>query len=97
MAEVAITHERTPAGGRYVAKLAGHRGEAVLTYSRPDPSRADAQHTFTPPSMRGQRVATALVERIVADARQEGFRIEPTCPFVADLFDRHPEWADLRA
>jgi len=47
--------------------------------------------------MRGQGVATALVERLVADARREGFRIVPLCPFVKAQFDRHPEWSDLRA
>jgi predicted GNAT family acetyltransferase len=33
----------------------------------------------------------------VADARREGFKIRPTCPFVVALFNRHPDWADLRA
>jgi hypothetical protein len=36
-------------------------------------------------------------ELIVADARREGFKIRPVCPFVAELFDRRPDWADLRA
>ena len=47
--------------------------------------------------MRGQGIASALVEQLIADARREGFKIVPHCPFVAAQFDRHPEWSDLRA
>ncbi len=39
----------------------------------------------------------ALVEALIEDARSEGFKIIPTCSYVAAQFDRHPEWADLRA
>jgi predicted GNAT family acetyltransferase len=46
--------------------------------------------------LRGRGIATQLVERLVSDARREGFRIRPTCPFVAGLFDQHHDWADLR-
>jgi predicted GNAT family acetyltransferase len=34
---------------------------------------------------------------MVADARREGFRIRPLCPFVVSLFSQRPEWADLEA
>ena len=47
--------------------------------------------------MRGQGVASALVERLIADARREGFKVVPKCPFVVAQFERHPEWADVRA
>ena len=56
-----------------------------------------ADHTLTPVALRGQGIATALVEHMVADARREGFKIRPTCPFVVALFDHRPEWSDLRA
>ena len=38
-----------------------------------------------------------VVEALIEDARSEGFKIIPTCSYVAAQFDRHPEWADLRA
>ncbi len=50
-----------------------------------------------PPDIGGQGVAARLVEALVADAREMGFRIEPACSYVAAKFDEHPEWADLRA
>ncbi len=37
----------------------------------------------------------ALVERLISDARTEGFTIVPLCPFVRSQYQRHPEWSDV--
>jgi predicted GNAT family acetyltransferase len=95
--DIAITRELTGAGGRYVGRIEGVEGEAELTFIRPQPALLIADHTGTPHSMRGMGAASALVERLVADARREGFKIVPQCPFVKAQFDRHPDWADLLA
>jgi predicted GNAT family acetyltransferase len=97
MTEVTVTRELEPARGRYVARLPGSADEAVLTFQRVNPELVVADHTLTPVALRGRGIATVLVERLVADARREGFKIRPVCPFVAELFDRRPDWADLRA
>jgi hypothetical protein len=97
VAKISVTRELQATHGRYVAKIEGFPGEAELSFSRPDPSIVSADHTGTPVALRGQGIATALVEQLVADARREGFRIRPICSFVAAQFDRHPEWSDLRA
>ena len=96
MAEVTVTREEKAGRGRYVGKLEGFDGEAVLSYSRTDPAVVIADHTGTPAAMRGHGIASALVERLIADARREGFRIVPLCSFVESQFDLHPEWSDLR-
>jgi predicted GNAT family acetyltransferase len=97
MADVTITRELAPKRGRYVAKVAGVDGEAELTFARLEGNRVLADHTLTPVALRGRGIATALVERLVADARREGFKVVPLCPFVVDQFDRHADWADIRA
>lgn len=97
MTEVAVTREQGATDGRYVARMEGSDAEAELKYRRPAPAIVDAFHTGTPPALRGRGIATRLVERLVADARREGFRIVPTCPFVSAQFESHPEWSDLRA
>jgi predicted GNAT family acetyltransferase len=97
MTNVTVTRELGPTRGRYIGRIAGHAGEAELTFGRVNPELVIADHTLTPVALRGQGIATALVEHMVADARREGFRIRPTCPFVVALFDHRPEWADLRA
>lgn len=48
-----------------------------------------------PQALRGNGIASALVERLVEDARKEGFKIVPSCPFVKAMFDKHPEWAPV--
>lgn len=97
MADVTITRELTASKGRYVGRIAGVEGEAELTFSRANPQLVIADHTGAPDSMRGMGAARALVERLVADARAEGFKIVPLCPFVKAQFERHPDWSDLRA
>ena len=95
--EVTVTRELKPTRGRYVARVAGQPGEAVLTFERERPDLIVADHTLTPVPLRGRGIATVLVEHMIADARREGFKVRPTCPFVVAQFDRHPDWSDLRA
>jgi len=97
MNEVSITREMDARRGRYVARIAGSDAEAELTFFRDDPNVFVADHTGTPVALRGRGIATQLVERMVADARQEGFRIRPACPFVVALFSQHPDWSDVHA
>jgi predicted GNAT family acetyltransferase len=97
MADLSITREMDAARGRYVAKIAGGDAEAELTFLREDPNVFVADHTETPRALRGQGIASKLVERMVADARTEGFKIRPLCPFVVALFSQHPDWSDVRA
>jgi predicted GNAT family acetyltransferase len=97
VADVTVTRELTASKGRYVGRIAGVEGEAELTFSRANPQLVIADHTGAPDSMRGMGAARALVERLVADARAEGFKIVPLCPFVKAQFERHPDWSDLRA
>jgi predicted GNAT family acetyltransferase len=94
-AKLDIRREDGPEGGRYITTLP--EGEAELTYRRVAPDLVSADHTFTPLAARGRGAAGALVAALVADARAEGFKIRPKCPYVAVWFVRHPDAADLRA
>ena len=78
--------------GRYVSGLDGD--EAELTFSITSPTLRIADHTGVPDRVRGTGVGQKLVERMVQDAREQGFRIVPLCPFVNAQRRRHPEWAD---
>jgi predicted GNAT family acetyltransferase len=92
LAEFEIAREVDGSKGRYVIRQDG--AEAELTYSIASPTLVIADHTGVPDSFRGTGAGAALVARIVADARAEGFRIMPLCPFVNAQRKRHPEWAD---
>lgn len=92
-----ITHEDLGNAGRYAAMLPGIPDEAELTWRTAGPGVIVADHTYAPPSMRGTGIAEAMVLRLIADARNKGLRIVPACSYVRAQFDRHPDWADLRA
>ena len=92
----AITRETTEHGGVYWAEVAGASRKAELTWQDRSGVRL-VDHTFVPPEARGQGLAKKLVEAIVADARAQGFKIAPLCPYVVTAFGRNPDWADVRA
>lgn len=92
-----IKIEREIAGdhGRYVGHMNGIEGEAELTFTRRGPKLISADHTGAPESMRGTGAALALVQVMIADARREGVKVIPTCPYVKAQVRKHPEWADV--
>jgi predicted GNAT family acetyltransferase len=52
-------------------------------------------HTETFAGHKGQGVAGKIIERALADAREEGVEVLPFCSFVADYIGKHREYADL--
>ena len=82
--------------GEYRAHLAGSDHVGRLTWVKRGEARV-AEHTIVPPAIGGRGIAGELVKALIADAREQGFRIVPQCSYVAAQFARHPEWADLRA
>jgi predicted GNAT family acetyltransferase len=95
MTDPVITREISGSKGRYVIRQNGE--EAELTWSITSPTLVIADHTGVPDSFRGTGAGLALVTRLVEDARAEGFKIMPLCPFVNAQRKRHPEWADVFA
>lgn len=97
MPDIKIEREDGNGAGRYVARVAGLQGEAEITFTRQGPKLISADHTGAPDSLRGTGAALALVEYMVADARRDGFKIIPVCPYVKAQYRKHPEWADVMA
>ncbi|MEM9616649.1 MAG: GNAT family N-acetyltransferase [Pseudomonadota bacterium] len=79
--------------GRYVVRIDG--AEAELTYSRAGETRIIIDHTHVPETLKGRGIGVMLVSRAVEDARAEGKKIIPLCPFAKMQFGRHPEWGDV--
>lgn len=97
---VTITRHVEGRRGEYRAHVAGSAAIGRLTWVARDdgagPVRV-ADHTLVPQEIGGRGVAARLVEALVADAGAEGFRIVPECSYVAAAFQRHPQWAALKA
>lgn len=93
MADIEITREDSPKGGRYLTIINGDTAE--MTYSRAGTNRIIIDHTGVPDSMRGMGVGKQLVEAAVLDARKEGFKIIPLCPFAKATLEKQSEWHDV--
>lgn len=96
MSEITITKDETDARhGRYVAKIEGIDAEGEITFTHRGPKVISADHTGVPDAMGGKGVAKALLNFMLDDAKANGFRIIPVCPYVRAQYARHAEWSDL--
>ena len=95
MSDLTITKEHSGQTGRYVVKVAGLSGEGELTFTHRGPGLISADHTGVPDSFKGTGAAAALVEYLIADARRNGSKIIPYCPYVRARYENHPEWQDV--
>ncbi len=100
-AGVTITHFAEDSegnqGGKYVAEVPGEKANGYLEW---EPRGSDkvriATHTIVPPEIGGRGIAALLVKRLIADAREQEFKIVPQCSYVEKKFNENSEWADLR-
>jgi predicted GNAT family acetyltransferase len=85
-----ITREEDDHGkGRYVLTVDGvEAGE--LVYRMHDDRRV-LIHTGVEEAFEGQGLAGQLARRALDDARDEGTKIVPQCPFVRSYLERHPD------
>ncbi len=91
--EVTVEREETETKGRYVIRLDG--AEAEMTYSRAGEKMIIIDHTGVPDALRGRGLGLILVRRAVEDARAEGRKITPLCPFAKATIQKHPEFQDV--
>lgn len=88
-----VSHE--PERSRYVL---AERGEEVgeLTYRRTDDALV-LSHTGIAPARRGAGLGAVLVQGALDHLRGDGKRIVPSCWYVAEFIQLHPEYRDLLA
>lgn len=92
MATPDMSHE--PDAHRYVLRVDGAIA-SVLEYAEQN-GAVSFYHTVTVPTHRNQGYAAQLVEFAVDDVeRREAGPIRPSCWFVAEWFDAHPERSAL--
>lgn len=90
-----IRKETTATGGSFSYSNGGDT--AKLAWSTTSPTLVIAASTSVPDSMRGQGVGEALLAAFIADAKAEGYKIMPLCPFVKARGPRHPDWNAVAA
>jgi predicted GNAT family acetyltransferase len=91
--DMTIRHQ--PEARRFVADL--EQGQAVLEYAPGPDGALDYRHTFVPDALRGQGVASRLVQFALDHALEARIKVVPSCPFVATFLDRHPQYRSIDA
>ncbi|MEM9670503.1 MAG: GNAT family N-acetyltransferase [Pseudomonadota bacterium] len=95
MSTITITKSETETGGRFVAHVEGETAVGELTFSKVNAELIIADHTGVPNALAGKGVGKALVTHLIEDARTNGYRIVPLCPFVRAQSLKHSEWDDV--
>ena len=52
-------------------------------------------HTEVDPAYEGQGIGGRLARAALDQARADGLRVVPRCPFIRAWIDKHPDYADL--
>lgn len=52
-------------------------------------------HTGVPPAFENRGIGRRLVEAVLCDVRDHGWKVVPQCPFVAAFIRRHPVWREV--
>ena len=78
----------------FEAVVDGHR--CVADYSLAD-GVMWMTHTGVPSAVGGRGIAAELVRETLAWAEQQGYRVQPSCSYVAAYMRRHPETQKLLA
>lgn len=91
----AIVHDADGHRGEFRIDLEG-KNVAAMTYTLAGATLIIIDHTEVDASLRGTGAGYALVEAAVQWARANGKRIMPLCPFARSVFDRMPEFGDVR-
>lgn len=67
----------------------GH--QSILEYRTVDAQTLDFHHTYVPDALRGRGVAALLAKAGLAFAKQQGFKVIPSCSYIEVYLQRHPQ------
>ncbi|HUN98359.1 MAG TPA: GNAT family N-acetyltransferase [Bradyrhizobium sp.] len=70
-------------------------GTMAFANYRLAPGKVIITHTETPPALRGQGIASMLVQGALELIRADGLKVVAGCSFVVDYLQEHPEYSDM--
>lgn len=89
----AITKETHGTGGSF--NYSANGDTAKLAFSRASDTLVIASSTTVPDSMRGQGAGEALLTAFINDAKANGYKIMPLCPFVKARGPLREDWSEV--
>jgi predicted GNAT family acetyltransferase len=85
--------QHDPAGQRFTLDRDGR--VSYLLYRPTDDHTVDFVSTWVHPELRGHGIGARLVEHALRWAEEEGYRVIPSCWFVAEYVERTPRYQPL--
>jgi len=70
-------------------------GETAVVIYNPVAGGLLVTETLVPIPLEGRGLASRMARHVLADLKQRGLVILPTCPFFAGYLKKHPEYAEL--
>lgn len=89
--DINVEHDRR--GGRFRVITDDH--ESFLDYREIDEDTLELYHTYVTTSLRSQGIAAKIVETALVYAQDNRLKVLPTCSYVRNYIDRHPQFQDL--
>lgn len=72
--------------------------KSFLDYSiSADGRTLDYYSTFVPPELRGRHIGQDIVKFALDYAKENNYKIIPSCPFVEKYIENHPEYKSIKA
>ena len=73
----------------FLAVVDGYK--ALLEYRMLDEHTIDMHHTFVPNELRGKGVAAVLAKTALDYAKEQDYKVVPSCSYIAVYLQRHPQ------
>jgi uncharacterized protein len=90
---MSITVSNVPDKGRWEARE-GETLAGLAAYRKAD-DLVIFTHTVVEDDFAGRGVGSSLARAALDAAREQGLRVRPDCPFIAEWISRHPDYDDL--
>ncbi len=68
---------------------------AVVEYLYIDSNTIEITHTYVSDKLRGQGIASKLMEEVISLANEENLKIIPICSYAKGYFEKHLEYNNL--
>jgi uncharacterized protein len=80
-----------------LSRVEARLGDAVAGFAAylDRPGQRVFTHTEVDPAYEGQGIGGRLAREALDQARADGLRVVPRCPFIRTWIDKHPDYADL--
>jgi predicted GNAT family acetyltransferase len=89
-----MEHEVKREKKRFVINIDGK--EVYVDFEMKD-NKMDLDHTYTHPDLRGRGLAAQVVRAALEFAKEENFKVIPTCSYVRSFISKNDEYKELVA